>query len=68
MVSPDPWSDDSGFLCEEREGCIYHVEFLGKEHTHLWVVEDKVPYLPWKFRSSKHIGLAHVLHSFFSFR
>ena len=41
MVSPDPWSDGQ-YVNEEREGRIYHVEFLGKYHTHNWIVEDKV--------------------------
>ena len=34
--------DSSGYVCEEKEGRIYHVEFLGKGHTHNWIVEDKV--------------------------
>ena len=41
VVSPDPWSDGQSVV-EEREGRIYHVEFLGKDHTHNWSVEDKV--------------------------
>ena len=42
-MSPDPWSDDAvAHVCEEREGRIYHIEFLGREHTHNWLVEDKV--------------------------
>ena len=45
MVSPDPWNEGeegTAHVCEEREGTIYHVEFLGKDHTHNWIVEDKV--------------------------
>ena len=45
MVSPDPWNEGeegTAHVCEEREGRIYHVEFLGKDHTHNWIVEDKV--------------------------
>ena len=43
MVSPDPWSDGvAAHVCEEREGRIYHIEFLGREHTHNWLVEDNV--------------------------
>ena len=41
MVSPDPLSEDD-YVCEEREGCIYHIEFLGKQHTHNWIIEEKV--------------------------
>ena len=42
IVTPDPWSGDACHVCEEREGRIYHVEFMGREHTHNWLVEDKV--------------------------
>ena len=43
VVTPDPWSEGAvSHMCEEREGCIYHVEFLGRDHTHSWLVEDKV--------------------------
>ena len=43
-MSPDPWSEDDSMahVCEEREGCIYHIEFLGKQHTHNWIIEEKV--------------------------
>ena len=44
-MSPDPWNEGeegTAHVCEEREGRIYHVEFLGKDHTHNWIVEDKV--------------------------
>ena len=45
-MSPDPWSDGQSVV-EEREGRIYHVEFLGKDHTHNWIVEDKASNSSW---------------------
>lgn len=43
VVSPDPWNDGAeAHVCEEKEGRIYHIEFLGRGHTHSWLVEDKV--------------------------
>lgn len=42
-MSPDPWSSGGcEYICEEREGCIYHVEFLGKPRTHIWIPEEQV--------------------------
>ncbi len=41
IVTPDPWSAND-YLVEEREGCIYHVEFLGRVRTHLWLPEEMV--------------------------
>ena len=41
IVTPDPWSVNE-FFAEEREGCIYHVEFLGRARTHLWLPEEMV--------------------------
>ena len=45
VVSPDPWSDGD-YISDERVGCIYHIEFLGKMRTHSWVPEEevKLPY------------------------
>ena len=42
IVSPDPWSSGGECVCEEREGRIYHIEFLGKPRSHLWLPEDLV--------------------------
>ena len=41
IVTPDPWSDNE-YLSDDRIGCIYHVEFLGRNRTHLWLSEEKV--------------------------
>ena len=41
IVTPDPWSANE-YIEEGREGCIYHVEFLGKVRTHLWLPEGMV--------------------------
>lgn len=43
MVSPDPWSNNT-FVSDERDagGVIYHVEFMGRPHTHSWLPEETV--------------------------
>ena len=46
IVTPDPWSSNS-YIEEAREGCIYHVEFLGKRRTHLWLPEEMVRRWKW---------------------
>ena len=33
---------DNGGSEEDSNGCIYHVEFLGKQRTHSWLPEEMV--------------------------
>ena len=40
-MTPDPWSSYE-FKEVGTEGCIYHVEFLGKTRTHSWLPEEMV--------------------------
>ncbi len=41
VLTPDPWCS-MDHVTREREGCLYHVEFLGRRHSHAWIVEEKV--------------------------
>ncbi len=52
-MSPDPWSEDMDHVIQEREGCIYHVEFLGRSRSHIWIQEEKVPYSGYNFKLSR---------------
>lgn len=43
IVSPDPWCFGTYISFEkDAEGSLYHVEFLGKTRTHLWLPEEMV--------------------------
>lgn len=48
IVTPDPFTDNNhieevgGVESGCGAGCIYHVEFLGRQRTHLWLPEEMV--------------------------
>ncbi|KAL5497646.1 hypothetical protein EMCRGX_G014158, partial [Ephydatia muelleri] len=43
VVTPDPWSHGDHFSIEtDAEGCIYHIEFLGKPRSHVWMSERQI--------------------------
>lgn len=47
VITPDPWSHNEYSSIEtDAEGCIYHVEFLGRPRSHIWISEKQItPYI-----------------------
>ena len=41
VITPDPFTDNT-YIEEGDDGCIYHVEFLGRHRSHSWLPEEMV--------------------------